>query len=129
MLRLNGAAILPGEPQDASPDYCVNVQELRLRGKAFLCRHDGVFGRACPNLVFDQFHSTNLPTQLPDKLELMLATRRELLLRFRHFHHPWRSHRELLLRFRHFHHPWRSHVANNGEMRAEGSALDDKPAP
>ena len=33
-----------------------------------------------------------------------------LLLRFRHFHHPWWSAEELLLRFLHFHHPWWSYA-------------------
>src|SRR4030067_1888279 len=43
-----------------------------------------------------------------------------LLLRFRHFRHPWRSAGTLLLRFRHFRHPWRSRVLPRIRLPASG---------
>ncbi len=43
------------------------------------------------------------------------CTGRKLLLRFRHFHHPWRSADNRSLRDLHFHHPWRS--ADNRSLR------------
>jgi hypothetical protein len=41
----------------------------------------------------------------------------KLLLRFRHFRHPWRSAEKLLLRFPHSRHPWRSHFTRRRNMR------------